>query len=456
MDVRIVVEVDGKKVSEIIESVETLDAMALELRVEELKKRAGRAVLDSGFTQLGESLGRPHCCGRPMRNRGRRVRTVMSHSGEVTYERTRYRCRECQCWQTPADAVVCCGSHRMTRLLGRNASQLASIEPFAQLEQLMADQHGVYLGHDTLWHLAVDVGGALEKLRLAEVELRQLHPWTAENAPRPPVSPQRIYISCDGILYGTNETESNAQQPEVNQQKWRQKRPPQAVCGCARLRRAPRQRCETTRSRAAPWWHKQMTWGQEDDDLSFGMSLYALACRCGFHQAQEKIFLSDGADWCWSIQQEHFCEASGVLDWYHASQHVWECAKALFGDDSTAVQEWAQQHLSALYDAGGSGLLQLLEQCRSSPDDSLPQAAQKLSNYIRSRLAETDYPRYRSRGWTIGSGMVESSAKQLVGLRLKGPGMHWSRAGATAVTALRCAHLNGHWHQTWQNLTLTG
>ncbi|MCA9032113.1 MAG: hypothetical protein KDA66_14955 [Planctomycetaceae bacterium] len=85
-----------------------------------------------------------------------------------------------------------------------------------------------------------------------------------------------------------------------------------------------------------------------------------------------------------------------------------------------------------------------------------PQAAQKLSNYIRSRLAETDYPRYRSRGWTIGSGMVESSAKQLVGLRLKGPGMHWSRAGATALTALRCAHLNGHWHQTWQNLTLTG
>ncbi|MEZ5942607.1 MAG: hypothetical protein R3C18_14535 [Planctomycetaceae bacterium] len=64
MDVRIVVEVDGRKVSEIIESVETLDAMALELRVEELKKRAGRAVLDSGFTQLGEALGRPHCCSR--------------------------------------------------------------------------------------------------------------------------------------------------------------------------------------------------------------------------------------------------------------------------------------------------------------------------------------------------------------------------------------------------------
>ena len=439
MDVRIVVEVDGRKVSEIIESVETLDALALELRVEELKKRAGRAVLDSGLTQLGEALGRPHCCGRPMQTHSRRVRTVMSHSGEVTYERTRYRCRECHCWQTPADAVVCCGTHRITRLLGRNAGQLASIEHFTHLEQLMADQHGVHLGHDTLWHLALDVGGVLERLRLAEVELRQRHPWTAENAPQPLVSPQRIYISCDGILYGTNEVESHAQQPGMNHQKWRQMR-----VGCVFW--------QDERER----WHKQMTWGQEDDYLSFGMSLYALACRCGYHQAQEKIFLADGADWCWSIQQEHFYEASGVLDWYHASQHVWECAKAQFGDDSAAAQEWAQRHLSVLYDQGGSGLLQQLERCRSHTDDSLPEAVQKLSNYIRTRLAEVDYPCFRSRGWTIGSGMVESSAKQLVGLRLKGPGMHWSRAGATALTALRCHTLNGHWHQTWQNLTLTG
>ena len=41
MDVRIVVEVDGKKVSEIIESVETLDAMALELRVADLHRDDG-------------------------------------------------------------------------------------------------------------------------------------------------------------------------------------------------------------------------------------------------------------------------------------------------------------------------------------------------------------------------------------------------------------------------------
>ena len=82
------------------------------------------------------------------------------------------------------------------------------------------------------------------------------------------------------------------------------------------------------------------------------------------------------------------------------------------------------------------------------------QAVEKLLNYIQPRTDRTRYPQYRARGWQIGSGMIESTAKQLVGLRLKGPGMHWSEAGALAVTALRATDLNGHWHQAWTNLTL--
>ncbi len=75
-------------------------------------------------------------------------------------------------------------------------------------------------------------------------------------------------------------------------------------------------------------------------------------------------------------------------------------------------------------------------------------------NYVQPRLDRTDDPAYRARDWQVGSGMIESTAKQLVGLRLKGPGMHWSEAGALAVTALRAQDLNGRWHQLWNTLTL--
>lgn len=62
---------------------------------------------------------------------------------------------------------------------------------------------------------------------------------------------------------------------------------------------------------------------------------------------------------------------------------------------------------------------------------------QRLINDIPPKLDRTDYPDYRERQWQIGTGMIESTAKQLVGQRLKGPGMHWSPPGATAITALR-------------------
>jgi tetrahydromethanopterin S-methyltransferase subunit B len=65
MNVRIVIEVDGQRVSEIVEDVATLDAMELEERVEQLKQRAGRAVLEPGLSAVGEPVaGRVVAAGR--------------------------------------------------------------------------------------------------------------------------------------------------------------------------------------------------------------------------------------------------------------------------------------------------------------------------------------------------------------------------------------------------------
>ncbi|MCA9066200.1 MAG: hypothetical protein KDA96_24200 [Planctomycetaceae bacterium] len=66
----------------------------------------------------------------------------------------------------------------------------------------------------------------------------------------------------------------------------------------------------------------------------------------------------------------------------------------------------------------------------------------------------TQYPLYRARNWQIGSGMIESIARQLVGIRLKGPGMQWTPEGASAITALRAHNINHNWHTLWRNLVL--
>ena len=49
------------------------------------------------------------------------------------------------------------------------------------------------------------------------------------------------------------------------------------------------------------------------------------------------------------------------------------------------------------------------------------------------------------RGIQIGSGVVESLRRQLVGKRLKQPASHWSNAGANRLLAIRSCLHNNRW-----------
>ena len=48
------------------------------------------------------------------------------------------------------------------------------------------------------------------------------------------------------------------------------------------------------------------------------------------------------------------------------------------------------------------------------------------------------YHWFRRCGLFTGSGVVEAGCKTVIGQRLKLSGMHWTAAGADAITTLRC------------------
>lgn len=76
-------------------------------------------------------------------------------------------------------------------------------------------------------------------------------------------------------------------------------------------------------------------------------------------------------------------------------------------------------------------------------------ALEKLIGYIQPRMDQMDYPAYRERDLYIGSGAVESAVRQLVVMRAKGPGMHWSTEGIQPILSLRAIQLNGEWEAFW-------
>lgn len=65
-----------------------------------------------------------------------------------------------------------------------------------------------------------------------------------------------------------------------------------------------------------------------------------------------------------------------------------------------------------------------------------------------------NYLEMREELWPIGSGMIESGAKQFKS-RFCGPGMRWSRQGAEHLLPIRAAILSHRFNQRWtaaQNL----
>jgi hypothetical protein len=156
----------------------------------------------------------------------------------------------------------------------------------------------------------------------------------------------------------------------------------------------------------------------------------------GLARLRKVIVLGDGAHWIWNLAAEHFGERVEIVDFYHASEHVWTLAHALFGEGTVLAARWADFALIALYHQGASALLELLDQ--TAPPQATAKEFRTERQYFRANAKRMDYPTFRQQGFPIGSGAVESAAKHLVQQRMKRSGARWSDQGAQAVLNVRC------------------
>ena len=93
----------------------------------------------------------------------------------------------------------------------------------------------------------------------------------------------------------------------------------------------------------------------EESDL-FGQRLRTEADRLGVTTAAAVTVLGDGAEWIWNLAEEHLPQATGVLDVFHAIEHVGDAVKAVCGNDSEATAARLDAGRTALLAAGKPGL----------------------------------------------------------------------------------------------------
>ena len=76
------------------------------------------------------------------------------------------------------------------------------------------------------------------------------------------------------------------------------------------------------------------------------------------------------------------------------------------------------------------------------------EALRRLRGYVDERRAMADYPRFRRRGWDVGSGPTEAGGKDLAA-RVRGVGMKWDVGHAADLMNLKALYESGQAPAYW-------
>jgi len=183
-----------------------------------------------------------------------------------------------------------------------------------------------------------------------------------------------------------------------------------------------------------------------------GLLLRRQAAQVRWDDLEQQLAVSDGGSGLEDFQRKNFPKTERILDFFHASEHVGRMAQAVCADNSADAAQQTADWCHLLKHGGGSALRTQWEQLNTSGwSDARREVYRQELQYFRNHEHKMDYPRYRSNGWQIGSGAVESACKRVVTQRLKGAGMRWGERGSNALCNLHALLLSqaGCWDDYW-------
>jgi hypothetical protein len=172
--------------------------------------------------------------------------------------------------------------------------------------------------------------------------------------------------------------------------------------------------------------------------------------RRGVEHAREVAAIMDGAEWEQGFTDYHCPEATRILDFPHAAEHINEIGEYLYGEHTPESQAWLSERLHHLKHEGPDHLLLEVQDLQSQ----YPTAEAISGNlaYLEKRKAQMQYPQFQAQGWPIGSGIVESGNKLVVEARLKGSGMHWAEEHVNSMLAIRNIICSDRWKEEWPKI----
>ena len=418
-----------------------LDLEALETTVRAAMHRAGAAALGEllQFPAPNAAKRSIACgCGRQAHYRELRTKPVLTAVGLVRVSRPYYLCPRCHTGQFPADRELDIentefspGVRRMHALVGQEA-------PFDRGRERMKLLAGLEVTAKSVERSAEAIGADIAAGEHREVgKAVQLDLPVVVGEPIP-----ILYVQMDGTGVPVVKKETEGRKGKTDGQPAHTR---EAKLGCVFTQTAWDEDGFPIRDPDSTTYTGAIETAEE-----FGRRLYLEAWNRGWSRAAKKVVLGDGAEWIRNIADVHFPGAVHIVDLYHARQHLWEVARALFPNDTAGQKAWMKTHQKRLLDKGKIEKLVTALRSLTCTNRELAEKIRIEADYFERNTERMRYPKFRRQHLFVGSGVIEAGCKTVIGSRLKQSGMFWTARGANAIIALRCCHLNGRFEDYWE------
>jgi len=196
------------------------------------------------------------------------------------------------------------------------------------------------------------------------------------------------------------------------------------------------------------------------DAAAFGPMVRVEAERRGVRQALQILALCDGGNWIDPLLAAFFGIIVRIIDWFHASEHLWDCARAAYGNQTPQAAMAAERWEAWLWDGKVEKVIEALaaESQRLGPPQKAdgPEQPRRILaqnvGYFTKHQEHMRYPEYRAKGWPIGSGVTEAAVKQF-NKRVKGTEQLWLKDRLEPILMLRALWISQdeRWAKHWAN-----
>ena len=162
------------------------------------------------------------------------------------------------------------------------------------------------------------------------------------------------------------------------------------------------------------------------------------------------LCIADGGKRLHTIHESHFPFAVEILDVYHAPEHLKPLMLGLGIREGS--KEWKYRHHYWSERIRAGKIQNVLDYIWKNLKDRLGKDAMREYKYYRGNAGRMKYDEYRRNGWFIGSGVIESGCKTVIGQRFKQSGMIWSLKGAKALLPLRTLYKSNRLEEFFEHL----